>query len=122
MVSFGGPTDPRPAALEYELTVTLVNHGETTEFVRDLWFREAVGPGGTEEGAHGIDLFHGDHELAPRSRMSVPVRHDHHHLDASRGFVAYGRLASGTFVESEVEQLMPDMLDHVTEHNRTARP
>lgn len=109
--------DPRPEPLFYELSVSVINDGETTEHLRSLWI-ESV------DGVQGLDLTkdrHADRELHPRARIAIPVKLSDV-PDAERGFVAIARLAGGHEVTSEVDRPLDDIVDHIEQHNRKARP
>lgn len=116
-VVYAGDTDRRPEPLEYELTLVVINDGETTEYVRDAWIEDVAGTGGN----HFDDL--GDEgQLPPRARVSVSLRTHHVETDFSAGFVGVARLASGRLVQSKVEHLDAHLLEHIETWNRTAKP
>jgi hypothetical protein len=107
--------DERPVPLVYELTVNVVNTGETTERIRRVRIEAA-------DHSEGSDLMiDDDHELQPRARFPCTV------LLAEipkweSGFVAIATLADGEDVSSAVENADDDLLAHIEEHNQTARP
>jgi hypothetical protein len=116
-VAWAGDPDTRPEPLQYELTVVVVNDGETTEWVREITIENRARTQGYE-----FDNTEGDEQLEPRSRVFARERVEHMDFDPSDGFVGTARLASGRKIESKLERLNQDILDHIAEHNRTAKP
>jgi hypothetical protein len=100
---------PRP--LFYELTVSVVNYAETTEFIKTLWI---------ESGENGLDVSPAeDAELRPRSRWAVKI--DARSLPdgaGDKGFVAIAHLANTEAIVSDTEQLVAGMMDDIEQHNR----
>jgi hypothetical protein len=117
-VAFGADTDPRPHPLEYELSIVVVNDGETQEFIRDVGLEQAAGGTGHDFGEGRT----GDRELPPRGRFVEQIRVGHVDFDFSSGFRATARLASGRVIQSDVTHLDRRLLAHIEEWNRTARP
>jgi hypothetical protein len=113
----GDPVDPRPDPIEYELTLVVVNDGETTEFVRDLWIHNPSRGEGFDVGLDGD----GDAELAPRSRLFQRFALEGLPVDLSEGFYGQARLASGRVLQSSPERLDDGLLEHVRGFNETAR-
>lgn len=116
-VAFGSDSDPRPEPLEYELTLVVVNDGETTEYVRDAAIEDAARTAGYD---FGDELA--DKELRPRNRVFAQVRVQDLEFDPSHGFYGVARLASGREIKSRVERLDNGVLEHIEEWNRKARP
>jgi len=117
-VSVGADVDPRPEPVEYEIAVVVINDGETTEYLRNVWLENAA----RTEGYDFRPDDRSDRELPPRSRIQETVRLPELSLDLSNGMVGIARLASGRIVESEVEPLDQSILDHIAEFNADARP
>lgn len=109
-------SDPRPMPLFYELTVSVVNVGETTEHVKTLWIEQADREAGTDLS----DQLRGDRELKPRSRVTATTELAHI-PQWHRGFVGIARLAGGQEIVSPVEHAIDDLVQKVEEHNRRAR-
>jgi hypothetical protein len=110
--------DPRPEPLEYEVSVVVVNDGETTEYVRGIYLESRA----RTEGYHFGNAGEGDQVLRPRSRIADSVRLNELDFDASRGVVGIVELASGRSIESKLEMLNQNTLDHIAEWNAAARP
>jgi hypothetical protein len=131
-VMVGNGPDRRPGPLEYELGLVVVNHGQTTEYVRHTFVRNAAETEGFDFG----DMDEGDKELPPRGRVFSRVRPaelspervfgptipDRFSVDLSEGFYGYARLGSGRIVRSKLEHLDPEITRHIAEWNFTARP
>jgi hypothetical protein len=116
-VMISSDPDPRPCPIGYELSVVVVNNGETTEYVRDIWVQNATRTEGCD-----VDKSDTDKTLVPRGRVAASLRIDDIDLDFSKGFIAIVRLASGRLIESKVDHLDKDLLEHIAAHNSTARP
>lgn len=99
------PAEPT-ARLYYLLTVSIINKGDMSEFVKTLWIEDA-------DRTVGLDLTNalsGEAELKPRARIAVPV--DAATLPESQGgFVAIVRLTSGPEIISGVEHLIDGLID-----------
>jgi hypothetical protein len=109
-VSFGHATALRfgderdDDELYYELTINIVNEGQSPEFLKTLWVEPNAGGCGVDYSPTS------DVELRPRSRW--PVRIDAADIpQADDGFVAIVHLANGQAVRSSVERLIDGMLD-----------
>jgi hypothetical protein len=108
--------DERPLPLDYTLTISVVNTGETTEHLKRLRVEAA-------DHSEGVDLTQRgtDTELQPRARFpsevqlrSIP--------EWESGFIAIASLVGSGDVASAVEYADDHMLAHIEEHNRNARP
>jgi hypothetical protein len=89
--------------LFYELTINIINEGQSPEFVKTLWVEPAAG-------GEGMDYSpESDTELTPRSRWPVPINAADIPCPGD-GFVAICHLASGQEVRSPVESLIEGML------------
>lgn len=107
--------DPRPLPKYYELTVNVVNHGETVEQLRELVIE-------TADRGERLPL-----ELRPATEPKIephtrhPVAVDVAKLPkSSSGYVAVARLWRGPEITSSVEQLNPEIVKAVAEHNQRA--
>jgi hypothetical protein len=107
--------DPRPTPLDYRLTINVVNAGQTTERLRRMRV-EAV------DHSAGVDVTADSYEeLQPRARLTYPIVLETIPKWRS-GFIAIASLAGGEEVVSDVEHADADLLAHIEEHNRDARP
>ena len=90
--------------LYYELSINIINEGQSPEFVKTLWVEPAAS-------GEGVDYSpESDTELTPRSRWPVLIDA----ADIPRpddGFVAIVHLACGQEVRSLVEHLLEGILD-----------
>jgi hypothetical protein len=106
--------DPPPPfrELAYYLTIVVRNDGETTEWIAGLDVLQALPD---EDGPCGFDFEIGsaDGELRPRQRFTRRVAVHTLPFDTAPGFVGIARLASGVESRSEVEHLMPELVEHV---------
>jgi hypothetical protein len=97
--------------LYYQLTINVVNSGETTEFLKTLWVEPTAG-------GQGVDYSpRADVELKPHSRWPVPISAANI-PDPADGFLAIAHLAHGQEVTSPVEHLIDDLTERVEKHNR----
>lgn len=103
------------ASPNYTLTLTVINEGESTEYVTVAFIEQAT----DEEGRQGVRVF-GDeghegsdpHELRPRGALRAPTDLNDDQLAFLRdGFVGIVCLGSGEEVRSDVEYLHPNILD-----------
>lgn len=109
------PNNPRPLPKYYELTVNVVNHGETVEQLRELVLE-------TGDRTERLSL-----ELRPATEPKIephtrhPVAVDVATLpESSTGYVAVARLWRGPEIVSSVEQLNPEIVNAVADHNQRA--
>jgi len=113
MVSWG--EDPKRDPIESQLTLIVVNRGETIEWVRSVWIEDAAETAGYDF----EDRMGGDKELKPRARVLARVAIDDLPFDPSGGFYGNVRLASGQLVRSQLQHLDEVILEHVADWNRT---
>jgi hypothetical protein len=111
VINLNDPSPIPPEPMFYELTVSVVNSGETTEFVKTLWVEKA-------SGGEGVDYSPNvDVELKPHSRWSTAI--DAAELpDPEGGVVGIAHLANGTEIRSSVDHLIGSLNDDVERHNR----
>lgn len=116
-VMWSGDTDPRPDPLEYELVLQVINDGETTQHVRELFIEDAA-----ETGGYSFVDGDGDKELVPRGRVLARVRTNRFKFDPAGGFYGHARLASGRVLKSKLTRLDMGIVEHIEGHNVGARP
>lgn len=66
-VAFTGDPDQRSGPVEYVVSVIVVNDGESTEYVRDIWLENRARTRGYDFGHDGEH----DGELLPRGRIAT---------------------------------------------------
>ena len=106
---------PEPRKKFYELEIEVVNNGETTEFVTELYLA-SVGFGHAKR--HELQA---DHELKPHARMPPLKLNIEDFPDVvGGGFVVVVRLArGGKMIESDLDEIREDVKREVEEWNRT---
>ena len=99
--------------LEYRLRVSVVNAGQTVEYLKSLWIQ-------TADRTHGVDLTESlpepDPKLTPGARVTV----DPDSAAVPRGdegFVVIARTVSGHEVESPVEHLDRELEAYIARIN-----
>ncbi len=122
MVVGGEPVDPRPEPVHHCINLDVINGGQTEALTAP--FIEESGEGSGRAGLDLTDNLPGrkDYELQPRQRCTKKVSASDLGFEPAGGFVAWGRLASGEEVRSEVGHPDEHLLNLVEKHNRGARP
>ena len=104
--------------LDYRLEVIVVNESETTPvYVRALHIQQAVGDKGfnvTLDEQHMTRLEPG--EPMVREVFLHVVR-----IDLTAGVIAKAHIAPDEWIDSEPEQLIDHLLEHIAEHNSRGR-
>jgi hypothetical protein len=103
-----------PSMLYYQLTMSVVNDGETTEYVTGASLD-------APDGSSSRDLspyLKPDRELSPRGRVAIDVPSSD--LSFKTGFVGVARLASGQELRSAVEHLDAEIEARIADNNRRA--
>jgi hypothetical protein len=95
----------------YDLQIEVVNDGETTEFVADIWLA-TVDLAEVKE--HRLES---DRELKPHARLVIEPDIESMPEIAAGPFVVAIRLAKGEVIESAEQRLDPKIVAQVEEHN-----
>lgn len=117
-IVFAGDPDPRPSPRDYLLRMVVINSGETTEYVRDVFVDLPSGPLRIDKVGGS-----GDSQLVPRGRVvaEMPIA-----MGSLRqfgaGFRGRALLASGAQILSEDSHLDGALIAALESHNARARP
>jgi hypothetical protein len=101
----------RPRALEYRITINVVNDGQRPEHLKRLWVE-------TEDGSEGYDArpVGSDEVIEPRARHKsiVPLESI---PNWQAGFRAIATMAGGEQFSSPLEHARSDLLADIARHN-----
>jgi hypothetical protein len=105
---------PRPRALDYRITVNVVNNGQRPEHLKRLRLETEDGSGQYDARPVGRDEV-----IQPRARHQniVPLESI---PNWQAGFVAIATMAAGEEFSSPVERADAELLAHIASHNEGA--